>query len=645
MRTSCPSTLATVLVCASAGLAPSRAQTPELRGVWIARDGLSSRQKIIDTLDQLAAAKLNLVCVNVWSRGFTIHPSDVLFAACGQRQDPSYVGRDPLQEMIVEAHRRGLEVEAWFEYGFMLGWSGWFGGTNGVGPVLSANPSWIALDANGQSAVSDGGGGFFTWGAHENPAVRRFLLELCVEVAERYDVDGIQLDRVRYPSTSFGYDAATRAAYQAATGQQPPTNANQSSWKRWRADRLNQFHREVYDEVKLRRSTLRVTDAPTVMPGAYDNFLQDWPQWVSSGSLDLVYPQVYRTTLSSYLTTLDQQLSYVSTPLRSKVAPGIRAITGTATNDVLGMVAANRTRHLPGHVFWYAEGLYDDLPALQAQLFQNPAALPQRAAGWRPAPIQAEESDPTTLRSPAFALQTSAAASAGTFALASPSAAPSEATTFTLVAPEAGLYRVQIHVPNEPSLSTGAPHEIEHAGGVLRVLVDQRNTALAGWRELGTFWIDPALGPCLVRVGAVTLNQVSADAACLLRSRFASGAIQRSGSGTNGSNGVAALSLSGVSAPGGSLRVQLNRLPPFAPSFYVIGFAPSFLPLFGGALLVQPDLSIGTAANIFGSTELALPIPFQFGLSGLPIYVQGLALDAGAVGGAVLTPAATTTLP
>ena len=47
---------------------------------------------------------------------------------------------------------------------------------------------------------------------------------------------------------------------------------------------------------------------------------------------------------------------------------------------------------------------------------------------------------------------------------------------------------------------------------------------------------------------------------------------------------------------------------------------------------------------VAGSTELALPIPFQFGLSGLPIYVQGLALDAGASGGAVLTPAAATSV-
>lgn len=639
------SALAALALCAFPASLSLHAQSPELRGVWIARDGLTSRQKIIDTLDQLAAANLNLVCVNVWSRGFTIHPSDVLFAACGQRQDPSYVGRDPLQEMIVEAHRRGIEVEAWFEYGFMLGWSGWFGGTSGVGPVLSANPSWIGLDVNGQSAVSDGAGGFFTWGAHENPAVRRFLRELCVEVAERYDVDGIQLDRVRYPSTSFGYDAATRAAYQAATGQQPPTNVNQASWKRWRADRLNEFHREVYDALKLRRGTLRITNAPTVMPGAFDNFLQDWPQWLSSGSLDLVYPQVYRTSLSSYLTTLDQQLSYVSSARRSRVAPGIRAVSGTATNDVLGMVAADRARSLPGHVFWYAEGLYDDLPALRAQYFQSAAAIPQRPAGWRPAPIQIEESDPAAQRTAAFAVQTSTAASAGSFALAGTSAAPSESTSFTLFAPDAGLYRVLVHVPSVPSLSTGAPHEIEHAGGVRRVLVDQRSTALAGWRELGTYWLDPTVGACVVRVGAVTLNQVSADAACVLRSRFTSGPMQRIGNGTSGSSGVPELSLSGIAASGGVLRVQASRLAPFAPSFFVVGFAPSFVPLFGGALLVQPDLSIGATTSVLGRAELELPIPFQYGLAGLPIYVQGLALDAHASGGAVLTPAAFTLLP
>ena len=121
--------------------------------------------------------------------------------------------------------------------------------------------------------------------------------------------------------------------------------------------------------------------------------LQDWPAWLSSGALDLVYPQVYRTTASSYITTLDQQLTALPVALRSKVAPGIRAVAGTPTSEVLGMVAADRARSLPGHVFWYMEELYDDLPGLTANYFTAAAAVPQRPANWRPPSVEREEND------------------------------------------------------------------------------------------------------------------------------------------------------------------------------------------------------------------------------------------------------------
>ena len=67
--------------------------------------------------------------------------------------------------------------------------------------------------------------------------MRKFLIDMAVEIVDRYDVDAVQFDRCRYPSTSFGYDATTAAAYQAATGNAPPTNVNATAWKRWRADR------------------------------------------------------------------------------------------------------------------------------------------------------------------------------------------------------------------------------------------------------------------------------------------------------------------------------------------------------------------------------------------------------------------------
>ena len=611
----------------------------EMRGVWIARDGLTNRAKIVSTLDQMLAANINTVCVNVWSRGFTIHPSDVLLAACGQRQDPDYIGRDPLAEMIFEAHKRGMEVEAWMEYGFMFGWSGWFAGPTGVGPVLTANPTWIGRDNVGNTQVSDGGGGFFTWASHEHPAVRKFLIDMAVEIVDRYDVDAIQFDRCRYPSTSFGYDPTTAAAYQAATGNAPPTNVNTAAWKRWRADRLNAFHTDLYTAVKARRTTVRFTDAPTVWPGSYDNFLQDWPQWVTSGSIDLIYPQVYRTTLTSYVTTLDQQLSAVPTSQRSKIAPGIRAITGTPTAEVLGMVAADRTRNLPGHVFWYAEGIYDDLPSLTTQYFQSPAAIPGRPANWRPVPIVREESDPTTSLS-GFSVFPTNGANAGSAALAAPNAAPASRARYTLPVAETGLWNVLVHVPTSGGYPVATPVTVANATGEEVAPVDFSSAANSGWRDVGSYWLTQ--GTTTVDIGAVPGSWTAADAVMLKRARFATGSLNAGGSGTAGISGPVTLTLSGRASIAGSLRVQAGMMLANTPVLFCTGFVGTASPLFGGTLYVVPDFTTFMLANVQGRANLSLSVPPSVVFRGLTILNQALALDAGAVEGVALSNAVST---
>ncbi|MFO1054647.1 MAG: family 10 glycosylhydrolase [Planctomycetota bacterium] len=613
------------------------AQQSEIRGVWIARDGLTSHQKIVSTLDQLQAAHINCVFVDVWTRGYTVHPSALLQRTCGVRQDPAYVGRDPLREVLVEAHRRGIEVEAWFEYGFMFGWSGWFAGPNGVGPVLDAHPTWIALDNLGSSQVDDGAGGFFTWASHEHPEVRRFLLDLALEIVDAYDVDGIQFDRVRYPSTAFGYDATTVAAYRAATGQSPPSNVNQSSWKRWRADRLNAFHLQLHQEIKSRRGTVRVTDAPTVMPGAYDTYLQDWPAWVSGGAIDLIYPQVYRTSIGTYVTTLDQQLGYVSTALRSKIAPGIRAISGTPTADVVQMVQADNARNLPGHALWYAEGLYDDLPALLAGPFANPASIPARPIDWRAPPIDVDDGDPSVGFVGVWNAASNALAQGGGYRVAPPSS--DRSVTFTVTPPSPGLWRVLAHEVTSSLRSSSVRHDLAHSAGSNLVHLAQSDVSNLGWNELASVWLDPAQGPCTITLHSAPDGEVAADAVALLRSRMTSGAMTTSGGGTLGSAGIPQIGCSGRAALGGVLTLQLHGLPAATTALFAVGFVPASIPLFGGQLLVTPAVVFAGSSDGRGIANFALAVPVDPGLHALPIHAQGLVLDATANSGVSMTAA------
>ena len=96
----------------------------ELRGTWIARNTLNSKESIAQAMDSLANNNFNVVYINAWSRGYPLWQSDKFFQETGIKIDPDYSGRDILAEAIAEGHRLGLHVEAWFEYAFVGGSSG-----------------------------------------------------------------------------------------------------------------------------------------------------------------------------------------------------------------------------------------------------------------------------------------------------------------------------------------------------------------------------------------------------------------------------------------------------------------------------------------------------------------------------------------
>ena len=91
----------------------------ELRGIWLSRNELGTKAQIAAIMDSLAANNFNTVLINCWSRGYPLFPSETFFKHTGMYIDPAYEGRDILAEAIAEGHRRGLSVEAWFEYGLV----------------------------------------------------------------------------------------------------------------------------------------------------------------------------------------------------------------------------------------------------------------------------------------------------------------------------------------------------------------------------------------------------------------------------------------------------------------------------------------------------------------------------------------------
>lgn len=371
-------------VAFSLAIAVPLLQGQEHRSTWvtnIASSALNSRDNIATTLDSLVANNFNSASVVVWNGGFPLFPSQTYYDVTGSWIHPSFVGRDPLREFVEEAHLRGITVYAWFEYGFAAAYGQ-------PGPILNARPQWAARTLDGNPFQGTQQNPEFYWLSHGNKEVWDFLIGIIMEIVRNYDIDGIEFDRLRYGNVMFGYDSATVAWYRAEhNNQPPPENYLNTPWREWRSGLLNRFMSALYDSVKRENPNIVVSNAPIVYPFGYDNFLQDWRQWVRDGSLDFVIPQMYRDNYPAFELELNRGIEQIGDEIE-KLVPGIRVRGGpgeyTPLNDLLMMVQEVRNRDLSGMYFWFYEGLpnYAFAP-LREQFFDTPSHSPFHPPDWR----------------------------------------------------------------------------------------------------------------------------------------------------------------------------------------------------------------------------------------------------------------------
>jgi uncharacterized lipoprotein YddW (UPF0748 family) len=355
------------------------AAAAELRGVWVDRSSLVSRAEIRKTMQTLAAAHFNAAYVNVWSRGYPLFPSRVFEAETGIIGDPGLPGRDVLRESIEEACAVGIAVIPWAEYGFIGGYSHYFPGEGGRGPIFARHPEWLARTASGDEKFPIAGapGQFYFYLSHLRPDVQAFLRAMMAEIVERYEVPGVQFDRARLPQLDVGYDEYTVDLHKREhAGAAPPANPADAAWLRWRADKLNLFHDELYRTMKAADLSTVVNDAPTVTPFGYTNFAQDYPSWMRQRSVDYVVPQIYRRTAADYEAELVRQLAAV--PVSVPLIPGIDITNSRDSADLVRQIEITRARGLKGVVVWYYRGLEQAqaFTALRAGVFSEKADLP-----------------------------------------------------------------------------------------------------------------------------------------------------------------------------------------------------------------------------------------------------------------------------
>lgn len=489
-------------------------QQKELRGTWFAWAGsdIPTKEDIAQTMENLAENNFNTVYVDIWRSGYPYFKSKVFENITGISIEPRLdEGRDLLSDMISEGHRYGLEVEAWFEAGFSA-----CQGDND--DLYDARPEWFAQKRDGSIDFYSNGGIRYYWLSHCNAEAQQFIIDFCLDLAKRYDVDGIDFDRIRYPDLNCGYDSATVALYKSEhNGAEPPTNYADQNWIRWRADKLNEFVGRLYQEIKAVHPDLTVSNAPLFY--GYQQFCQDYATWVNQAYLDTVVPQLYFTTNISFKSRLNVELNKVND--KNNFYPGISTTANgytTPPDQLVEMIRTSRQLGLSGHVIWYHARLPEYYDALKTNVYQEPAHIPYRDENWRLPAIVIHENDSTVQKSDGWKTYSNIPGLDGVCEYVNTST--DEWIEYYARIPSEGWYEIYCFTINHWNGAESAPYFVYSETGADTILVNQQVKGHARWYKLGDFYLSAGENQKIVRLSneKTGTNIVFTDALLLLKS-------------------------------------------------------------------------------------------------------------------------------
>ena len=340
------------------------AKMEPIRGVWVTNidsDVMFSEENIIAGMKTLADQGFNTVYPVVWNKGYTMHPSEVMVRYFGEefRQDSMFENRklDPLAIMVREARKNNLQIIPWFEFGFSSSYN------KEGGHIIESYPNWAARDKDGNLLKKNN----FDWMNAIHPEVQKFITELVLEVAQNYEIDGIQGDdRLPAMPAEGGYSDYTKALYLDETGKTVPNDPLEEQFLNWKADQLTSYAVDLYKAVKAVDETITVSFAPSIYPWSKEQYLQDWPAWVEASAVDELIPQAYRWDIESYKTTVSEMVQFFEQAEGHEsvtLYPGIIIKAGDRYNNfdyVQEALLHNRALGLEGEVYFFYEGLFEE---------------------------------------------------------------------------------------------------------------------------------------------------------------------------------------------------------------------------------------------------------------------------------------------
>lgn len=286
------------------------ADTPEsdeeMRGVWVSYMELSMENESSKT-QKAFEDKFTEIAQKCCESGFNtlivqVRPfCDALYKSSyfpwshiltgTQGENPQY---DELQIMCDICKENNLKIHAWI--------NPYRVSSNETPKKLSDNNPYIK---NSEIGIKTDNGIFLD---PSNETAQQLVCDGVKEIAENYDVDGIQFDDYFYPTEDESFDKKQYEAYIEKYGKK-----NSMSLDNWRMQNVNTLICKVYRTIKSVDSSVEFGISPQGNIGNNDGLYADVKSWCTcKGFADYICPQIYFSLENPALTFEDCLDSWTS---------------------------------------------------------------------------------------------------------------------------------------------------------------------------------------------------------------------------------------------------------------------------------------------------------------------------------------------
>ncbi len=256
----------------------------QTRALWVTRWDYRSTADLQQIFANAAAGHFNTILFQVRGNGTVAYRSDLEPRAAELSGQPA--DWDPLQEAIELAHQHGLQLHAWINL-----YPGWMGDDppRQRSQLYHTHPEWFMVDAAGRRQLAND---HYTFLSPTHPAVTPYLLSVCRELVDRYPVDGLHLDYIRFPGPAFSYDSPSVGRFRIQHGVGP--EQNQAAWSAFRRQAISDFLHQLRKTLRLNHPQMILTAS---VLGDYDEgyrvYLQDSHEWLAADLVDAIFPMIY----------------------------------------------------------------------------------------------------------------------------------------------------------------------------------------------------------------------------------------------------------------------------------------------------------------------------------------------------------------